>query len=457
MSLLEQKKNQIEEYKKSLDDALHHYDAQIQETKNSLKEVLEKKDKGLSDEDKKELEALKWEGSEADFLNYMEGLLNSVLFYASTALPLMGIISVFNAKGNWSFSDTPAHVDYDSSALAYSAREIYNIMIQLPDSIVLNKLKEVCLKNDSDLILDTYKRRDEDGFVKAFEFVSDKQSIKDYFIHIAKGVNLSRCFDDFSTTEHDSDKAFIEDVETLGLVKDEMIQEAIDPSIIAATNGFSLMEQGVFSPGDMDKAIKLYKSALAIYLLLSPKFDSITKEYANKVIQNPEYLGITTNLLTECEEIIKKVKGERQSTSRQNDNKLFPLPFPEHLEINDKVARNIFLKALYEELTSKNYISNNTSLGDFQYLLGGEKPTDYNNAKIIWLRNKTQLHCFYVSYYGNTVGKEYGWKVLNDMFAIKGDDNLDNNPSDVNGKSAVSYKEKFTNIITKVKNTYSMA
>lgn len=448
---LEDRKKKLESYIKSLEDAIHHFDPQIAELKATIQDIRTNEKEAFSDETLKQLEQLGALPSESNPDQVFE-ILEAMLFFVSMPLPLLAIFNVFEYKGKWSFSDN-YNIQFNFDEHAYSAREIYHLIAQLPEGVVLNKLKDVSIKSDTDLIIDAYKRKDENAFVQAFELVQDKQSIKDYFVFIAQAFDQANNYDDFNLNPDSPDKEQISDLKILMQSRDDFIRKSNDTNIVKATDYRSLIIQDAYIPWDINHALRLYQVLLVQYLEMAPKLDTITKEYVNKVIQNPDYIDITNDLLAEAERMIKEhnAKNAVSASKHQVENESFPLPFPEHLGIPYEEKQSEFIEALYKELTRRKYVSKKTRIDVFKYLLGDKKPEDYNGEKIEWLKSVTELHCFYVCYYGNTAGKEHGWKVLNKMFFKNGKHNLENNPTDITKKSSESHLETFQSMIERAK------
>lgn len=448
---LEDRKKKLESYINSLDNAIHYYDPQTASLKALIQDVRNNDKDGKLDEIRKELELMGAHTSEGDSEQVLLTL-ESMLFYSSIILPLSGIFNVFESKGKWSFSNR-YNIQFNFDENAYSARDIYHLISQLPEDTVLNKLKDVSIKSNTDLIIDAYKRKDENAFVQAFELVQDKQAIKDFFVYVAQIFDSANAFDDYIPELDKLDKDSINDFKILMQLRDELIQKANDSTTVEATNRTSLLVQDFLNPFELNQTIRLYLLLLIGYLETAPKLDSITKEYVNKVIQNPDYIDITNELLAEAERMIKEhnAKNAVSASKHQVENESFPLPFPEHLGIPYEEKQSEFIEALYKELTRRKYVSKKTRIDVFKYLLGDKKPEDYNGEKIEWLKSVTELHCFYVCYYGNTAGKEHGWKVLNKMFFKNGKHNLENNPNDITKKSSESHLETFQSMIERAK------
>lgn len=442
-----------ENYKKGLEGDLLKIEGIRQKQKEDLFEV-KKEHLQFPDKTQKEtgLSIEKWENEFDEFCTLS-------LFPATCILPLQYIITHFEYKKGIEFLSIH-NINSSINLLDTSAGDIFQIMRQLPEHLALFVLDKICSNLNLNL-LDSYKEG-EDSFVNAFDMLNNKSDFINEWLLVMKvivdGQSVEQLFiynDNEDTIEAIKFyfQGIVDDVKKLP--KLELTNEFCDAF---GNDLYKTDEKGMLYI-DLEDKVEYYKKLLLRYLTLSPRFDSFTKKCADKTLQHPDYLEFNNELLAECKEIIKNANVDNQdgndgakieSSKRQTKNIPFPLPFPEHFEIN-KNKQNIFFKTLYNELVKRKFISSDTRLTDFQYLLGGEKPEDYNGAKIVWLYSKTQLHCFFICYYGDTAGKEYGWKVLNKMFTIEGDDHLENNPSDVKSASSKPYIDTFKSIIERAK------
>jgi hypothetical protein len=444
-----------EEYRIELEQIAHKYDKEVRFLKtlhDNLQNYEEQEKSMISDgcippQNKK--------NTEIEWVKYL-------LFSFEIVLPLNCVLDYYDSKGKWMFDpELLQEIDFDFDAIKHTPRDIFKLIMKLPEYLVLATFNDYCSNNRVDALFDAYKQQDEEGFVREYNQLQpgEKQKIQETLISIGRGINCSMLMVELGG-ELENSESFESDFH---LVAEQFNEYVNEDKELASVFGGMFSREGEFINDNntaiyFQKAKDLYKQDLLFRMVNEYKMDSFTKDIIEKIIQNPDYLDITNELLTECEDTIRitiaEFRKKNNSTGQDNQfklsNKPFPLPFPEHLEIN-KNKQNVFFKTLYNELVKRKFISNDTSLTDFQYLLGGEKPEDYNGAKIVWLYTKTQLHCFFICYYGDTAGKKYGWKVLNKMFTIEGDDHLENNPSDVKSASSEPYIDTFKSIIERAK------
>lgn len=441
---LEDRKKKLESYIKSLEDAIHHFDPQIAELKATIQDIRTNEKEAFSDETLKQLEQLGALPSESNPDQVFE-ILEAMLFFVSMPLPLLAIFNVFEYKGKWSFSDN-YNIQFNFDEHAYSAREIYHLIAQLPEGVVLNKLKDVSIKSDTDLIIDAYKRKDENAFVQAFELVQDKQSIKDYFVFIAQAFDQANNYDDFNLNPDSPDKEQISDLKILMQSRDDFIRKSNDTNIVKATDYRSLIIQDAYIPWDINHALRLYQVLLVQYLEMAPKLDTITKEYVNKVIQKPDYIDITNELLAEGERMIKERTANNDGDGKKEEAKIIPLPFTTSISIGTNY-RVMFLTELYNKLKEGRYVDSD-KCEDFVYLLGGGSERPKNLTPINWLKQKNQLQAFCSVYLNKNTNIE--WGMLNSYFTWRGDSPKLSNSC---GVIPEEYKRNFLNLFNECTKT----
>jgi hypothetical protein len=172
---------------------------------------------------------------------------------------------------------------------------------------------------------------------------------------------------------------------------------------------------------------------------MAPKLDTITKEYVNTVIQNPDYIVITNELLAEGERMIKERAVNTDGNRKKEEAKIIPLPFTNSVSI-DTNYRVMFLTELYNKLQESRYVDSE-KCEDFVYLLGGGSNRPENLSPINWLKQKNQLQAFCSVYLNKNTNIE--WGMLNSYFTWKGGSPKLSNSC---GVIPEEYKRKFLNL-----------
>lgn len=411
---LEQITKNYEEYKEGLDQALHKLDDYKQKCNEefllSKAEMLKSPEK-IQEESRQSID--EWE---KDF----EEFRSSVLFPITCVLPLQTIIAHYLAKNSVPF--LKEEVNLIIKTKNPSVRDIYRIFKQLPEKVTLYIFNNIGIG----FIIDAF-RDGENCFYNKFESLENKSDILDELFFIAKtlelGSNVEQLFDinDENTLEavrfyiqeyKDSVKAHPEYKNTNAFC------ESFDPNqfvqVDHKTSRISV---------DLNGSIDYYKQLLMKYIELSPRFDSYTKKCADKVLQNPDYIDITNELLAECEELIKVAGPTEKDSGFVKKDKFEPLPFPYKLSGISKDKKRLFLEDLYESLLAppspgQPFIHDDQK-ESFVCIFNGSKEATSPCAPILWIRQLNELQAFLKALYGKNAGQSPKWSIFNKYFWIK--------------------------------------
>ena len=441
-----------EDYKKGLEQDLHKLDDVKQNWSEELifykNETLKMPDK-LQEESGQSVE--EWEKG-------FEELYKSAMFPYTCVLPLLTIISHFVTKTSTPFSTEGVNMPKNPSV-----RDVYRVLSKIPENTALFFLDSIGIG----FMIDAF-RDGEDGFASAFVSLENKTKIMDELVIIAKAIELG------SFAECVSE---INDMNTLEAVKFYMQEfknsvrshsdfEYLNSVFDADLDHFIQMDNNTSSIIVDDAGVTdLFKKLLIKYIQLSPDFDSYTQACADKILNNPDYLDITNELLEECKTEITKESEETKNREAQcvadekpgkrgngKVKKPFPLAFPNHIGITEKEAQLKFLDKLYNTLIENKFVSKDTRLDVFQYLLGGgNKPNDYKGERIIWNNDLPHVQIFYLCYYGITIPKtsSYDWEPLKKIFAIEGKTDISSNAKkNVENQRYSEYFTTFKDYIT---------
>ena len=446
---LEQITKNYEEYKEELDQALHKLDDYKQKCNEefllSKAEMLKSPEK-IQEEFRQSID--EWE---KDF----EKFLSSVLFPITCVLPLQTIIAHYLTKNRVPF--LKEEVNLIIKTKNPSVRDIYRIFKQLPEKVTLYIFNNIGIG----FIIDAF-RDGENCFYNKFESLENKSDILDELYFIAKtlelGSNVEQLFDinDENTLEavrfylqeyKDSVKAHPE------YKKTNAVCDAFDP------NQFVQMDYKTSSINvDLNRILDFYKQLLLEYIELSPRFDSYTKKCADKVLQNPEYIEITNELLAECEQTINNESMGEESLNIVEKDELKPFPFPHNIiNIGPKQVKP-FLERLYEKLLNndgKQYIEKNQK-DLFVFLFGGseEQPTS-PCVPLVWLRQKNELQAFLLAFFGEKAGEDPGWATFNNYFWWKKENKAPKLANSSGSNISSDIKDKFVKILNGIINEFS--
>ena len=378
--------------------------------------------------------------SESETNNYYENI-QGIVFMVSVLWPLQLSLTYIESQGK----NTIESILMDNSNVntnVSSARSLYDLIIRMPESIVLPLLQEICEKNDSFSLIDAYQSNNAKDFIDAFEKQKDKKFIIDAFVSKARKTelinNLIESLDpDTNWTVWDyfrlSQKSIFQICQESGLGLSYRIAQ--DPQRFLFAD-----------PKILEKEAKqAYKSALMKYLSKKGIFDEYEKSIIEEIIQDQNFIALTNELLAECEQTIKNESMGEESTASTKNDKLKPLPFPyENIKIK-KDKKRAFLDELYELLLNhenpdKPYIQHNQK-NTFIYLFGGSEEKPSPCIPILWLRQKNELQAFLLAFFGENAGKDPGWSKLNNYFWL----NIENtNPQLANSIGNLSKQAAYT-------------
>lgn len=440
MNIEDYKKKQ-EEYRILLDKSIHYFDPIVQRITHTDPNLIQNAFKSLIDlNDKKSESGENTKVVINAFLSKYSESMDAAKLYYSCVAPLQILLSTYLSKGKTDLF-TPKEISFDFDSTAHSARDIYKLIIQLPEYVVLKELQRICIENDTDAILDAYKSRNEEDFVKFFALIKNKQSVKDELIAISKTIDMSNNCIRLSEQEINNDN-LCDNIDFL-LFSAQDVSNTIQPldHIRKAPSFQNMFSEDGLPEINLQNVIKEYKRILLLYLDNVQKFDSITEEYANQIIQNPDYYDTTKALLDECQKL-KDKNGEK------NAIRIIPLPFTSSISVeNDK--RILFLTELYNTLVNNRYVDSNRC-EDFVFLMGGEISCPENLTPINWIKQKNQLQAFCSAYLGKESNIE--WSTLNSYFTWKGGlPNLSNSC----GVIPINYKNTFLNYFKECKKKVS--
>ena len=436
MKTIKRNKNRI-----LLDKSIHYFDPIVQRITHTDPNLIQNAFKSLIDlNDKKSESGENTKVVINAFLSKYSESMDAAKLYYSCVAPLQILLSTYLSKGKTDLF-TPKEISFDFDSTAHSARDIYKLIIQLPEYVVLKELQRICIENDTDAILDAYKSRNEEDFVKSFALIKNKQSVKDELIAISKTIDMSNNCIRLSEQEINNDN-LCDNIDFL-LFSAQDVSNTIQPldHIRKAPSFQNMFSEDGLPEINLQNVIKEYKRILLLYLDNVQKFDSITEEYANQIIQNPDYYDTTKALLDECQKL-KDKNGEK------NAIRIIPLPFTSSISVeNDK--RILFLTELYNTLVNNRYVDSNRC-EDFVFLMGGEISCPENLTPINWIKQKNQLQAFCSAYLGKESNIE--WSTLNSYFTWKGGlPNLSNSC----GVIPINYKNTFLNYFKECKKKVS--
>lgn len=235
------------------------------------------------------------------------------LFNVSVIFPLKQALYYYVTKGKMS-TDPNTHYDikFDFDSRIHTSRSIFRLIKQLPEYYVLEELDDVCSDNNDDSILDAYLQQDEDGFVQSFGRL--KQNEKDYliktFIRIAQALNTQPVFVEIYNKKYKGLSEFNEDLALITPIVDEML-----PGSGVLSFKVEDILQNATPLATIQSMKEPYKKALQYYLFRKALMDGFTKDVIEGIIQNPNYIDITKELLAECNEF-----DEPKTVVEENNN-----------------------------------------------------------------------------------------------------------------------------------------
>ena len=375
------------------------------------------------------------------FYENMQGLFFSI----SVLSPLRLSLNYIDSKGKNTLESIHLE-DCDFDTDINSARGLYELIIQLPESIVLPRLQDICAKNDSYLLMDAFERKDADSFVEAFERQNNKKAIIDAFVSKANKVALiNNAWETFKPnaklTIWDffelSQKTILQTCNRPGL--ELSYRTAKDPQRILFADP-SLMEHELW---------QAYKTSLLEYLSKKDIFDDFETKTIEGIIQDQNFVAFTEKLLAECEEELKR----ESNLNTPENNELHPLAFPyNHIKINKNQVKP-FLEELYRTLLNsegKQYIEKGCE-EQFVFLLGGSDECPASRAPLLWLKQKNELQALLIALYGENAGNNPGWEVLKKYFWWKQVGRVPELANSSGSNISTIVKTKFDNIVKTAK------
>lgn len=396
---LEQLKKKTENNRKALDKVLRCYDSIAQMIDESLRKL--KEEISSPEVRQKLLEKLnEIDTSIEEFEAQITDEFENEKFHISCNLPLDAIIMYYYGDISFLANTLSGETDIDIPLNIHSSRDLYHLLLQLPDNLVLRILDRICSENDSFMVLDAYQRKDEKSFVHAFECLKSKSNIIKEFVILAQTCNLLTLSKEILPMESPS----IDDLEaTAGYIQEIAISSQSLPNLQALNNAFNLIENGY----DKQLLKSQYKQTILDYLEIESKLDKFASERAKKILENPKYYEVTKDLLAECE------KEKNKSATKS----IGPIAFPDSILI-DKSKRSAFLDKLFDKLEPK-YIEVNQR-EHFIFLLGGNTDRPKDLARINWKENKNTLQAFCRAYLG--ISENVPWTKLNPIFTVKNEE-----------------------------------
>lgn len=341
-------------------------------TPEGVKELIEN---GINPQDSKKALI---ETYEAQIFILHIGLLESIFHYIT--VPHLLVVPENNDL-NTSFS-TP--------------RELFDVLQQLPPSVVEKELGGLCEERNSYMLLNSYKEKDKERFIQSFEQTPNNSEIMTHFRYVIKRENFMCDVREFQNTEHMTLSDAINVVESLEPDMNALAEyygnmnyEYIKP-LFANPAGYLEGKPVITIQGLKD----LYKKVITLFIKLDDKLNDFEKNVIDNVIKESGFADIYNELYPQC------LKEVQQDNIKEEGKTLEPIDFPEHLGI-ELEKRESFLRALYKELVGKSYISPNRE-DDFVYLLGGKIARPDDLKPINWLkgsnRNMRQIQCFFIAY-----------------------------------------------------------
>lgn len=423
-----------EDYKKGLEQALRKLDDYKQNCSEELifykNETLKKPDK-LQEESGQSVE--EWEKG-------FEELYKSAMFPYTCVFPLLIIISHFVAKGRVSFPQEAIDVPTNPSV-----RDIYRLLSKLPENTAVFIFDSIGIG----FMIDSF-RDGEDGFASAFVSLENKTKIMDELVIIAKAIELgsfAECvseINDMNTLE--AVKFYIQEFKNS--VRSHADFEYLNSVFDANLDRFIQWDNNSSSIiVDEDGIMDLFRKLLIKYIQLSPDFDSYSQACADKILNNPDYIDITSKLLAECEEELKRESNQ----NTPENNELHPLAFPyNHIKINKNQVRP-FLEELYRTLSEgKQYIEKGCE-EQFVFLLGGSDECPASCAPLLWLKQKNELQALLIALYGENAGNNPGWEVLKKYFWWKQVGRVPELANSSGSNISTTVKRNFVNIVKTAK------
>lgn len=444
---IEQIIKNYEEYKEGLDQALHKLDNYKQKCNEEF--LLSKAEMLKSPEKIQEGSGQSIDEWEKDF----EELRSSFLFPITCVLPLQTIIAHYLAKN--SIPSLNEEVDLIIKTKNPSVRDIYRIFKQLPENVTVSIFNNIGIG----FIIDAF-RDGEDCFYVKFESLENKSEILDELYFIAKtfelGSNVEQLFDINDENTLEAVKFYIQEYKDSVKAHPEYKNtnafcEAFDP------NQFVQMDHKTSRISvDLNGSMNYYKQLLIKYIELSPRFDSYTKKCIDKVLQSPDYIDITNELLAECKEELKQESINNEEHNIPENNELKPFPFPyNNIKIEEEQTKT-FLEKLYEKLLNsegKQYLEKGQK-ELFVYLFGGSEEKPNTCVPLVWLRQKNELQAFLLAFMGENAGEDTGWATFNNYFWWKKENQAPKlaNSSGRNINSDI--KDKFVKIMNGIKKEF---
>lgn len=450
MNLEELHKKQ-EEFKNGLVQTAHIFDDFRQQLTQWLQELRNSKD--MPPKRKEEMEATDQMSAQKVVLAQIETA-EALLLHFTITLPLAYVMSYIETKGKWRFDAIPsAGLDFDFDTNVHSSDEIYRLIIQLPEYLVLDVLNEINGNSGSSAI-DAYKQHDAEGFVKSFQQLekNERQATIDKFIYIAKVGNYQQLAKEIYDKDYTIEDDFISDMDAVAPILKEISSsdnchaEKYGLPIIKPEDLMCLDGVPHTSLQEMKESCK---QILLLYLKRKPKMEFFPKEVAEGIIQNPDYIDITNELLVECEDIIRM---ESLSSNNVLEGGLSPLCIPyDTLNLEPKQVKP-FLERLYEKLLNsdgKQYLEKDQK-ELFVYLFGGSEVQPDQCVPLVWLRQKNELQAFLIALFGDNAGEDPGWSTFNKYFWWKTENNA---PALANSSGRISSetKSRFVTILNAIK------
>lgn len=349
--------------------------------------------------------------TESEANNYYENI-QGIFFMVSVLWPLQLSLSYIESQGK----NAMESLLMDNSNIntnVFSARSLYDLIIHLPESIVLPLLQDICEKNDSFSLIDAYQSNNAEDFINAFEKQKDKMDIIDAFVSKARKTELIN-----NAIESLNPNANWTIWDFFRLSQKSLLLTCQEPGLELAYRIAQNPQRFLFADPKLleQEAKQAYKSALMKYLSKKGMFDEYEKSIIEGIIQDQNFIALTNELLDECRKEKEQGCLNDENGGANGENGIIPLPFTTSVTI-DTNDRIMFLTELYDKLVDKRYVDSN-KCDDFVFLLGGGSKCPKDLAPIKWLKQKNQLQAFCSVYLNKDTNIE--WSTLNSYFTWKG-------------------------------------
>ena len=402
-------------YQDGLKKAIHYYDEQV----IGLQDILDDAKESSLEEFKSLLEDLFFSENTKELIENCSDFHNSKKALIETFEAIIFYFHIYSLETILCYKFEPNFLEYlecnNLNTSFCTPRELFDVLQQLPPSVVEIELGDLCEERNSYMLLDSYKEKDKERFIQSFEKIPNNSEIMAHFRNVVEYENLIHDgkelidIDPMTIPRHDVInfiESFRHDVEIFLRYCKSINFEYTKPLYD--------MPKQIFEgkPAITIQSLKnLYKEVIKDFIKSDDKFYDFEKNIIDNVIKESGFADLYNELYPQC------LKEVQQDIIKEGGKTLEPIDFPEHLGIEPE-KKESFLRALYKELVGKSYISPNRE-DDFVYLLGGPIARPDDLMPINWLKKfKYTSQAFFAAF----CGKEFkSWTTLDAIATFKGE------------------------------------